>query len=716
MKFIKFFLILFFVNLFTISAQKSIKDSFFNKVSLKIDTFEFNSEQHSHFYQGEKYLFFKSLTNQDFCEITLVPHEDALVESVQIMGTSDLTIIDSLRHFDEKYYRGKIKFNDLENARNLSLIFSIKLTNGKFLNYQLKLYVFNETVVNYDNEPIEVFVDEEKTIELPATNIYNIKLDSDFSENQEDEIKISPGINNLKLRIKPRILGSRVLTLRLKTIKPFINSIGEISYELPSIKLKVNAKPNRVDYINPDKNTIYFNQDYKAYEDIQFDYSKNMSMRKTYRIEDQQESGGNLIAEIFTQSQVGNSNKVICRVRTFSLHRKSDGYLFIKDGDKTRFLTNFDIIEKPRIDAIEIMHAGEDWTNNLMVYPGEKIEVRIKGTGLLQSAFQFDGAENIIRDTARLSDEVAFYMLKVPANIPKRKVNIFMNKIVTQYAMIVKEYQQPTDFDFILVNYSGKNIPLSSETFSKPVFFEGNIKDINLFFDPSKIDEAGKLNGKQYVNVEVKIFNSRNDLLEVQNINNLVICPVEGSPRSAYYDLKDCRNQSINLNDYLVHKTYTLDPFTQIFITISHNVEKHGVGSRSKQVKLILKRKYNFDVQVSFPAGLLLYRFGDQRTDGNTALRNFSGISIAFIAQLQFYDGDNVNKFKPYSVGAGFIAIDAFNFSTTNTSRDLAVVVLGTLTPIQRGKLSFPLYLGGGYLTNQARWFVLFGPGLRFSF
>jgi hypothetical protein len=696
------------------NAQSVVKEGFFDQIILRIDTFSFSSAKYQLQYHGEKYIFFRSMNNQDFCEVTLYPHEDALVEDVELLSSSDFGIIDSLRHFDGKYYRGKIKFNDIENSRNLSLIFSIKLKNGKYVNYQTKLYPFSETTVSYDNEPVELFVDEEKVIELPCSHVFNIKLDHDMSEFDDDDIKLSPSINALKIKIKPRTLGSRILNLKLKTVKPFVNEHGELTYDLPPLKINLVAKPNRLDYINPEKNTVYFNSDYKSSEDFQFDYNHNMGMRKTYRIEDQQENGGNLIAELFTQSQVGNSNKMICRLRTFSLHRMGDGYLYIKDGDRTRFLTNFNIIEKPRIDDISIMHNGEDWIGNLSCYPGEKIEIRVKGTGLLQSTFQFDGAESIFRDTARLSDEVAFYIVKIPVNIPKKKMNVFMNKVITQYTFNIKEYQQPTDLDFISVNYGESNIPLSSDVLNKPIFYEGNIKDINLLFDSDKIDEKGRLNGKQYVNIEVKIFNSKNDLLEIQNINNIVICPGETSPRSAFYDLKDCKNQSVNLNDYIVHKTYSLNPFTQIYITVSHSYDKHGVGSRSRQIKLIMKRKYNLDVQVSFPAGLLTYKFSNGHDSlYKPGLAASPGISIAFIAQMQFYEGNNVNKLKPYSFGAGFIAINAFSFSS---SSKLGIVALGTLVPIQTSKLSFPLYLGGGYIVNDNQWFLLFGPGLRFSF
>lgn len=698
---------------FSFAQKGKEKEGFIDNLLLRLDTVVYASDKNTFEFQKEKYLFFKSQNGQDICEISVHPRQDTLVESIQLLSSSDFVIIDSLRHFSGQYYRAKVKFNDLDNTRYLSMLFVIKLKSGKIFNQEYKLFPYRDTYISYDIEPIELFLDEEKVIEMPCTNVYNVKMDYDFSEYPDFEIKLSPSVNTLKFNIKPKVLGNKSIVLNLKTLKPYINQKNELSFDLSPIKIKFNVKPNRVDYINPEKFTIYFNPDFKAAEDIQFDFNRNMGLRKTYRVEDQQESGGNLIAEIFTQSQLGNNNKVLCKIRTFALHRMNDGYLYIKDGDKTRFLTNFNIIEKPRIDEIAVMHDGEDWNTNLSVYPGEKFEVRVKGTGLLQSTLQFEGIDNVIRDTTRLSDEVAFFIVKTPLDIPKKKVNIFMNKRSTQYSLFIKEYQQTTDFDFITVNYDGKrNVPLSNDLFNKPIFYENTINDINLLMDPSKIDEKGKLNGKQYIDIEIRVMNAQNNLIEVQNINNVAVCPNETSPRGAFYDSKDCRTQSINLNDYLFRKTYSLEHWTQIYITVKHNELKHGNTGYQRRVKIILKRKYFLDVQVSFPAGLLTYKFRESESN----LSNFFGISLAFIAQMQFYDGNAINRFKPYSFGAGFIAIDAFNFSQNNSNRDLGIVALGTLTPIQRTKFSFPLYAGGGYLVNQGSWFVLFGPGLTIRF
>ncbi|MGC8803761.1 MAG: hypothetical protein ACP5PS_08335, partial [Bacteroidales bacterium] len=84
---------------------------------------------------------------------------------------------------------------------------------------------------------------------------------------------------------------------------------------------------------------------------------------------------------------------------------------------------------------------------------------------------------------------------------------------------------------------------------------------------------------------------------------------------------------------------------------------------------------------------------------------------------LSFYQKDKIARFMPYKIGVGFLALNAFNFSNNNNARDLGIVILGSVYPTRRDtKLSFPLYIGGGYLLNTNSWFWVFGPGIRVSF
>ncbi len=115
-----------------------------------------------------------------------------------------------------------------------------------------------------------------------------------------------------------------------------------------------------------------------------------------------------------------------------------------------------------------------------------------------------------------------------------------------------------------------------------------------------------------------------------------------------------------------------------------------------------------FDIDVSFPAGLITKKIGEP------GYGDLGGISLAMIAQFSFYQKDKISRFKPYKIGAGFIAINALNFADSNITRDVGIVFIGSLYPTTKEtRMTFPLYLGGGYLLSTEKWFFLLGPGIR---
>ncbi len=197
--------------------------------------------------------------------------------------------------------------------------------------------------------------------------------------------------------------------------------------------------------------------------------------------------------------------------------------------------------------------------------------------------------------------------------------------------------------------------------------------------------------------------------MDKRTLETVVICPGENSPRFDQYDSKDCQSGNININQLLRRKTYDLDEWSNIEITIRHDPQQHGGNSFSKKAEFILRRYVSFDLDVSFPAGLLTKKVGQE------GFGTLNGVSMAIIAQFSFYHPRRIAKFRPYKIGAGFLALNAFNFSENSTNRDVGIVALASLYPLQSKakKLSFPLYLGGGYFLSENKFFYLLGPGIR---
>jgi hypothetical protein len=86
------------------------------------------------------------------------------------------------------------------------------------------------------------------------------------------------------------------------------------------------------------------------------------------------------------------------------------------------------------------------------------------------------------------------------------------------------------------------------------------------------------------------------------------------------------------------------------------------------------------------------------------------------LATISFYDSKRIGQLLPYSVGVGFLGVNAFSFAN-NAERDAGVVILGTINPLNRNsRFQIPIYFGGGYLIQANTTFLVFGPGIQFHF
>ena len=686
-------------------CSASIAQSF-KEVTVRGDTSMYYYSRNVVNYLNEKCFFLKINQQQQIFEITLYPDADKNIVSIQLLPSSDIVVIDSITNISGKYFRGKLKF---QNSNQTSLRFNINTKNGKYVE-EMKLLLYSETSLSPDNSPVDLYAGEEKIIEIPAINPSNLQISSDWIRAGDFDYFLTADENSLNIHVHPNNTGNKELILSLKTKTPFINTSNQLSYTLKYFTIHFTVKPSRLNFINTDKSDFFFDNSMEDGEELQLDQKKGLEAGKIYRIENKLEPGGKLVAELYVKSQIGDS-KMLCSLRPYSYHKVSEGYLYIKLTNEPKYITNFNVLQKPTIESISVLHEGEDWSPLGVVHPGENVQIKIEGKGLAKTKFQFYNCSNIKQDSTRIFDDVAFYSFTVPADINKKIIYVELNKRRTKYELAVKENQHPKDFNFVMVNYGFQNIPLTSAMFNKPVVEPRSLNDINISFNRSLIDEKDELFGKQYLDFEFKLYNSKNDLIEDQKLENIAICPGDGSYRGGFYDRKDCFKSTINVNDYLLHKTYDLEGWSKIEISVKHSINKYSEPGYSRRIVIIKQKLTSIDLQASFPAGLLVKRFS------SNGVGELSGLSIAFLAQVSFYEKDGIEKLKPYKVGAGFIALNVFNLTSSSSQPDIGAVVIASVLPLKaKSKFNFPLYFGFGYMLKSSDWFTLLGPGVQFNF
>lgn len=626
---------------------------------------------------------------------------------LEILKGSDYVVIDSLIALTDNTWQVNIRCPDLSKIDLLQVNFKAITANGSESLVPLILYPYVVPRVQWRVSDDELYIGEEKAFELNGLNLDQVEASNLWETGQGYEYRLRATEDRLRIFLLARQTGAQEVRIPLKSRRFFKIGPGKYTQELPPLVQKFQVKVGRLAFLALDKTEIIAENGIGQPIEIQIDRARYLPVKKTFRIENQQEPGGALVAELFTRSMLAN-DRMLCWLRPYGYHRLSEGYLYVKDGDETRFITNFNLIEKASITKVMVMREGSDWSENLAVFPGERFDIRLEGNGLQRSRFNLEGVEDWSKDSTVSTDQMAVYHVRIPQDFNKKKVAVLLNKRVTGFELNVREYQNPRPFDFISIDYGNGYQPITS--INKPVLYPKTLQNVVLRFSPEGIESANRFYGKQYLTVDINIYNNRKELIEYKRLENVVVCPGENSIRYPYYDHRDCNPAEISLNNQMVRKTQDLPDWGRVEITVRTNQLRYNSVGYSHKLEVIQKRQYSFDIDVSFPAGLIIKKVGEK------GLGNLSGISTAIVGQFGFYRPDKIEKFYPFRVGAGFIALNAFNFNE-NSNRDVGLVALASVFPTKMSsRFSFPLYLGFGYLLKDAQWFYILGPGIQVRF
>ncbi|WP_375417847.1 hypothetical protein [uncultured Hymenobacter sp.] len=672
-------------------------------LSLTFDTTSYRLTRHALPVAGEPRLYFYYRADDQTAELRAYPLHPA---RLRLRPSADFQITDSLAAGADGAYRATLRFRHLTGAPFVRLSFwQAPDTAGRPAREQLvSLLPLTRTTLDLRVPDAELFVGEEKVLELGSDNPDNIRVSNEWTRGQDIDYKLSRTASGLRLHLLPNETGTRTLTVKASTERPRLDASGRLSYQLPPLRQEFMVKTSRLRFLGVERKDVVFDEAGRQQgTEFILDDGRAFELHRTYRVEAQQEPGGALIAELHTRSYLTN-DRVLCQLRVFNPHRQTQGYLYIKDQDQARFITNFDIAPKTRLTAVSVLHRGGEWSPNLSISPGETVDVRLEGESLQKGRFYFEGLQIIPSDSSTRSDQAMIYRLQVPLSVNQRKVGIFDGAAPTGTVLNVKEMQRPHPLNFISVDYGAG--PQSLPHLNGPVLYGRSISDVVFSFNTGAIDDKTGLYGKQCLTLDMRTLDAKGNLIDQRTLDNLLICPSEPSPRAASYQDAAGQVGPLSLNTLLSHRLLDLDDWARIVISIRHQPGQYAEPGYRQQIELVLQRRTSFDIDVSFPAGLLTRRQGER------GYGNFGGISLATLAQLSFYSPGRINHLRPYKIGAGFVALNAFNLGQDNQQRDLGVVILGSVSPPRAGRFTFPLYLGGGRLLSAGKWFYLLGPGI----
>lgn len=678
---------------------------YLNRVTLQTDSASFTSDRDTALLMGRSALRFTYYRENEVCDVKLFV--GSAVKNVLLQESSDYALIDSVVNFNNQYYSFRVQFQHLSQSSFLRFRLQLQLDTLALLR-DITLMPCCNTRAQLKTNGEELAVGEEKVFQLYSNLPENIRLIPEWQSGQDIDYRVTAQNGVLQLHVLANATGNKTLTLPLKTNKPEWKG-GLASYSLPILTQLFTVKSMSLGYVQIDHSEIMLDEQTKTSGiEVQIDNSRFLEQNSVYLIEEHEAAASLPVAELITKQRLSN-NRMLCTLRVFNYHRKTDGYLYIKEGTTARCITNFNVIPRVTIERIRVMRNGQDWVDDGVVYPGETITVRVEGQSLDKSHLHFDELMDIKGDSLARSETSVEYRLKVPVGISQKSINIRNFGHATGKYLTVKEWSKSRPFDYILLQFGNRNKHLTE--INGPELYDKTIRDVVIAFVNDKIDSENKLYGKQALRIDVKVLGKKGEVIDFTSIDNLMVCPGEKSPRFQYYDKASCSGTEISLNSRINNATYNLKDWSRIQLTFRTPSAQYGSEAQTKTIEIVLQKHYKFDVDVSFPAGLLVKR---ANTSG---FGNFGGVSMAVMGQFSFYERDKINRLRPYKVGAGFLALNAFNFSNDASSRDVGAVVIGSLSPMNtERKLSFSLYLGGGYLLSAKTMFWLIGPGVNVQF
>ena len=664
-------------------------------------------------YRKSEYLYFVLKHLDEIVHVRIVPRNRQQKAPIAIVPTANIMVVDSLIRVDDGSYQGTIRFLDILSNPYSRMVLSTVI-NNQTVNKSIMLYPFIFPTLPAIEPSVEVYSGQEVRYPIPIANPYLIKPSDGWQKQGIVEYKVVIEESGPELILQVKRTGTLLLHVMIESYKPFLDREGLLSYQVLDFHVNIRAVFSKVNYLNFDKPSYYFEPQGTELISVQFDNNRNIKLNRTYRIEDQDKPGGRLIGELFTRAIIENQNKVVGSLRTYGLHRVEEGYLYMKLGDETMFFTNFNILKKPEITKLLILRKARDWNASPVVFPGETIDMKFEGVGLESSTIKFsDGKYKAIVDTSRTSDKVLYCSLTIPVDVKERTIPVTLNGHNTSFELLVEEHERPRPLDFVTINYGDGRKVVNSDFFIKPALYDNEIGDLSIYFNEEAIDEADKFYGIQYLEVEIRYWDKNKKLIESRTVEDIKIVPGESSIRHEGYSKANASNPMIRLNDIMVNKTHELRPWSRIELTIKHDKAKYGGEGYSEHIQVYRSAKFTVAIEVSFPTGLLAKRLDEP------GIGSLTGLSVASMAQFSFYKKNEINKLNPLSVGLGFIFLNAFSSLTSGgeDQSDIGMVSLIRFQPLHAdSKINFPLYAGLGYLFKNDSVFLLIGPGIQFNF
>jgi len=655
---------------------------------------------------GRPYLPFAFAQESEVVEVLIKPAFPQAITGLAFLPGADMVLLDSLIQLDSATFRTRLRLDKLTRNDGLALTFQVALRQGDTVNTLIPLFPYTETQTSTAPQDYVLYLGEETIIPIQALQPANIRPQPVWQKTPQVAYRLTIQNGQVQLHLIPLSYGTHRLSIPYRTFRPRRDSLsGRFLFNHTIAPFEIEVKRGKVPFLDLGVEELYLTQGARyAAKEISMEQKLALNVRQTYRIEDQERSGGNFIGELYVR-EIESSGKMRAQLRAYDVHRRNEGPLYIKSSDGAIFVTNFSVIPAPTIEEVYVRRAGGEWTKDLFVMPGDSFDLRVDGQSLHALPLTLKGFAPA--DSQQARDRFVATGFFLPANHKARSLVVMADGQPTPYQIPVREYARPRAMDFVSVRVQSRRFVYTTLPARQRVY--GSLSDIEVLFDRDMIEKAGDLYGPQHLEVSISLWDAEGRQLEEEKSTQIIILPGEASPRHGRYQVSDAFEGTLSLKSLLNMPLDELPGWARIRVRIAHQNRVYPEGGQDKEVEFVLARKVYLAAEVSFPMAIIMNRFGS----GSEVLNS---LNFGAFLQMGLYRDQLIRQPTSIRLHLGVLSTDVLPFRGDGM-RDLGVATFMSILPLDATqRWNIPIYLGGGYLTQAKTGFFFMGPGVSMTF
>jgi hypothetical protein len=272
--------------------QAQFEDAF-RMAEIRTDSMMYSTVRHMINKEDQRCLYFGYTQENEVVEVAFYPIQEN--QRISLVRSGDYEMVDSMVFYNGAW-RSKIRFHNLSRSRFLKLF--VKASGTQEKTGVLFLQPSTRTTLTLKPANDELFIGEEKTFDVVTNRPENLILPEDWSASQAIDYRFEYVNGQVRLHLLPNQQGLQTLSLMVPADKPFIDAAsGKILSQQVPLTYTFSVKSGRLKYLNIDKRDITFDENTKRQgTEVQIDNARPLELNRTYRMEDQENPGGALIA------------------------------------------------------------------------------------------------------------------------------------------------------------------------------------------------------------------------------------------------------------------------------------------------------------------------------------------------------------------------------------------------------------------------------------